>query len=335
MIPDDAQPKPSRNEVKPRTLGPLDAAALDALMEARAQGVAPGPMPPSTRERSERISQLLDTLATDHPNNDPPLPDELRARTLQAVRDARQRARFTQQVDELSRPAGAPSGFGVSWRQVIAAGLVLLVGGSLLMPVLEENRAAANRALCQDNLAAAGIAFNAYASDHNGLLPRNPLAATAGNSANLFTMITNGYLQPAQLACPENEHFDRASQANASATNWESPELVSYSYQHQRSPQPTRIDTYPTLAVLADRNPLFRPTPTGFRFDASIPPKTSSTIHHQPGQNVLQADGTVSWWNTPIYTAGDTPDNIWTVQGVTNHTGQETPSHEHDSFLLP
>ncbi|MEQ9454486.1 MAG: hypothetical protein RLN76_07825 [Phycisphaeraceae bacterium] len=337
-----SQEKPTRDNHL-RTLDSLDGAALDALLEARAAGQDQGPMPPGGRDRSEQLHNLVALLAADDPAAEP-FPDELRERTMRAVRDARHRSRFNQQIDELSRPAAGFS-MGTSWRQVLVAGLVLLVGGSLLLPILEENRAAANRLLCRDNLAAAGLAFNAYATDHDGHLPATPVAAgsnwgkagvaSASNSSNLFRMIRGGYLKPVQLACPENDHFDIASQADASASDWAKPELVSYSYQNQFGGQATRIDAFPQLALLADRNPLFKQTPQGLRFDSTVPEDTSATMHRTPGQNVLQADGTASWWSSPVLQTDAVEDNIWTAQGVSSYLGVETPQSDHDSFLLP
>ncbi|QDU72697.1 hypothetical protein [Mucisphaera calidilacus] len=318
-----------------RTLCQQDADALDALMETRAAGRETGPMPPDTRERTEHIKQVLSLLETDSPPFQD-IPDELRARTLRAVRDARQRAQFTRQVEQLTGTDGGRPGIPITWRQVLAASLILVLGGSILLPMLESSNAAARQQICLSNLAAAGQAFGAYANDHQGVMPVTASLARADtntqtarpNSANLYRLISGEYLTPRQLACPENEHFDRATQASIADDNWAQPELVSYSYQNQK--HTTRLNQWPAMAILADRNPLYRLTPDGYRFDDSLPENTSSTIHHKPGQNVLQASGNASWWTTPLLNNNDITDNIWTA-----NTAQNPLPTRHDSFLTP
>lgn len=312
-----------------RTLNPKDAEALDALLEARTAGLESGPMPPDSRERTEQIRQLLNLLGTDNPD-DQVVPDQLRADTLQAVRDARRRAQFSRQVEQLTGSGQSAGGFPVSWRQVLAASIVLILGGSILLPMLQSNNAAARRQICLTNLAAAGQAFANYAGDHQGVLPQAtaPAAASATSSASLYRMISGQYLEPRQLACPENEFFDRAVQADIQDDNWSRPELVSYSYHNGH--EPVRLNDWSKRALLADRNPLYKLTANGYTFDASIPATTSSTIHHETGQNVLQADGHASWWTTPLLDDQGHTDNIWIPNAAL------TPANAyHDSVLTP
>jgi len=56
----------------------------------------------------------------------------------------------------------------------------------------------------------------------------------------------------------------------------------------------------------------------------------ASRVHEQPGQNVLNGDGSAVWTTSPVQHG----DNIWTVDGVAHYVGNEVPG-EGDVFLAP
>ena len=89
------------------------------------------------------------------------------------------------------------------------------------------------------------------------------------------------------------------------------------------------------MAVLADRNPLFIIKNGRVVFNVDAPPDASSLVHHRPGQNVLSADGVVTWRARPILDpfAGSESDNIWTITGIDYYTGKEVRDNPFDSFL--
>lgn len=343
------------NEPAPaiRQLSDEDARALDALLGAEAGDGVTGVWG-GDPARLRRVSALLNLLdaATPAPGSAPgSVPDDaLVARTMTAIEQARQRERFASQVQMLSTSDGS---IGASWRQVLSAAAVFVIGLSLLLPFMDRSRAESQRIACAANLMDAGQAFGAYAADFGGVMPRGRVepgsawwhvgqtpksddAPVRSNAAHLYILISRGYLQPEQLACPENPHALR-SEHREGIRDWASAEAVSYSYQNQYTDQPFQLLATPNLAVLADKNPLFVIRVGRVAFDQDAPRAAPSKVHDNRGQNVLKADGTVAWTLRPmIRRAGQRGvDNIWVAQGVDRYTGNERPSSPDDSFLVP
>jgi len=352
------------NRITP--LCPEDAAVLDAMIDARAgsgsigqadrpggHGLA-GPMPPGAGDRGRRLADLLalidSGLGDPTPEIDPG--DDLVARTMQRIAQDRQRRRFTQQVQMLSAPRQT---LGVAWHQILTAAAVFLIAASLLMPVLERNRAEAARVACAYNLGMAGMGFGSYAVDHNQALPRGAVQPGAvwwnvgksgpdaeggvrSNAAHLYILVRSGYVDPETLACPDNAHAPAPGEMTRDDFDWSSPRAVSFSYQNQSTDEPIRLDANPSLALLADKNPLFvvRVGDDEVGFDAQTPTSAPSRVHGSRGQNVLTADGTVAWTIRPfVDRLGAEHDNIWVLQGVRRYQGNEAAKGAEDSFLVP
>jgi hypothetical protein len=274
--------------------------------------------------------------------------DDLVGRTMTAVADARQRERFAQQVQMFADP---PRSLGLDWRQFGTVAAVLLLGLSVLMPVLDRNKAEAQRVACASNLAAAGMAMAGYAADSRGVLPRGPISvgdpwlnvgqpdalSPAGNfqsnSAHLFLLIREGYLPPDQLACTANS--DAVTQPIALGQfDWSKPSAVSYSYQNQYTPRPLRLDrALPSLAILADKNPLFVAVNGRIVFDPHRQHNSPSQLHNGEGQNVLSLDGNARWTAAPRFDE----DVIWIIANKkSGYVGNEHPADAgRDSFLVP
>ena len=324
-----------------------DAQALDALLDKQS-GHLQLTQSEEDAKRQQKVQQLLALLDT-LPANDADADDDLVEKTMARVAAAKQRERFATQVQMLAEPRRT---LGVSFGQIAAAAVLMLVGASLLFPFLEQNRADANRIACNANLASAGMAFNQYAADFDSVLPRGQVHPGAtwwnvgqqhhqgqtiqSNSAHLYILVRSGYLSADQLACPENVHAP-LGKLTRDHTDWDRPEAVSYSYQNQYTPQTIRVDLNPQLAVLADKNPLFVVRVGRMTFDNNAPETTPSRIHGNRGQNVLRADGSATWTLRPMVSCPGTegPDNIWMARGIRHYTGTESPASPDDSFLVP
>ncbi|MDX1681662.1 MAG: hypothetical protein R3336_00950, partial [Phycisphaeraceae bacterium] len=226
-----------------------------------------------------------------------------------------------------------------------AVAAMLLLGMSILFPVLAQNRERARQIVCANRLAAAGRALGAYAVDHKGVLPR---AGTwpgevwwevgtgcedgkpyRSNSAHLRSLVRAGYLNPADLACPDNPNATGG--AAVARRDWPRPETVSFSYQNQFTPEPIVLEDHAEMAVLADRNPYFdrgpRSGPVVEISDAMKPTRQHQSI----GQNILAAAGHVGFHRKPMIGQ----DAIWTITGTTRYRGVEYPTRPGDSFLVP
>ncbi len=311
-------------------LCPDDRAVLDALLECdfNPDGVAA-----EHADRARRIAQLCGLL--EHlPAADPP--EDLADRTLAHIERARQQERFTQQIQSLSA-SGEP---GWRWREVVAVAAMLLIGVSLLLPMLKQSHQAAEQYRCRNNLAAAGTAFGSYANDNRSQLPAlrthagqawwhvnqfNDDGTPRSNSAHVFLLIRSGYAKPEALHCPSNSKILRLT---ADLRDFPDYDHISYSYQNMFTERRPTLHG-PTIAVLTDKNPLFQPGT--YRRDL---PATKLSDNHADlgGQNVLLTNRQVIWNPSPVLSNGD---NLWQIRGRTDYEGNETPAEWFDSFLVP
>ncbi|MEM1446890.1 MAG: hypothetical protein AAGF84_12600 [Planctomycetota bacterium] len=337
--------------VEVTTLSEDDGRALDAVL---ANGGQPGPLPAGLGERATKVSGVL-SLLDQYPGGHESSFDfsggaagheDLVQRTLAATAEARQRERFAQQIEMFAEPRRT---LGVSFRQVIAAAAVILLGVSLLMPALANQQQAQQIAACSYNLGVAGQQMGQYALDHAGILPRGPVGDSwiktgqpdaiddAGryqsNSAHLYLLIRQGYTAPSRLACASNKTAV-VSMPGSGQLDWDSHQAISYSYQNQHGVAPIRLDlASPRLAVLADKNPLFIFRDGKVVHDRDADRDAASTLHNGAGQNILTLDNRVSWSVAPR--VGD--DNVWQIQGhAGDYHGTEVPADsQRDSFLVP
>ncbi|MHC4985212.1 MAG: hypothetical protein ACYTFO_03560, partial [Planctomycetota bacterium] len=117
-------------------------------------------------------------------------------------------------------------------------------------------------------------------------------------------------------------------------TDFPSPRAISYSYQYAMGDRhlsiysPRLVDVADQMAILSDRTPVFV---EGLFQRERV--GASSDNHGGDGQNVLYLDGQVNWQKTPE--AGVGGNNIFLIDGVDTYHGDETPTEETDSFLLP
>lgn len=308
-----------------------DQAAVDTLFDDQ---IPDTDADPARVERVQQVVAGLDHLSAGDP------PDDLVKRTLERIEQSKPRP--------FERP-GPGAGFGLPLRfaELGAVAAMLLIGISLLWPVMEMHRASARQIACANNLGQASIAMSRYAmDDRQGALPSRQArpgspwwqvgesvsdpSGVRSNSANLYVLVEKGYISPNRLACPDNPHAMR--NVVAGAKDWPTNDSISYSYQSQYTHAPIRLADAPQLAVLADRNPLFAPGPSGLVYRQSLGATPTSRAHGGRGHNIMFADGAVSWSASPVLPTGD---NIWLVNGVDNYTGTESPSAADDAFLIP
>jgi hypothetical protein len=256
----------------------------------------------------------------------------------------------------------------VSLRQVLTAAAILLLGVTLLLPMMERSQNSSMQAACFANLGLAGRAFNAYAADHAGVFPRAastpgaawwnvgrpdavmPDGTVRSNSAHLYRLVRGGYLPADRLACQGNADAPHDGQMTVRQWDWSSPLSISYSYQNQFTPGVLRAeDARPDLAVLADKNPLFVPQRGRLIFDPTVRITQASRQHGGSGQNALRIDGSAAWTIVPNFAGSDpvssgligerVPDLFWSVRDKPadyRYTGHELPEGVHrDAFLVP
>ncbi|MGP1272594.1 MAG: hypothetical protein ACTS22_04620 [Phycisphaerales bacterium] len=201
-------------------------------------------------------------------------------------------------------------GIGARLSDLVSLAAVLLIGASVLMPVLTTVRAESRRVANEANMAVAGLGFGAYAADYDGRLPALVAPPTTGprvwwrvgvdpqqsNSANLYRLYKLDYTTLESLASPGNPDAPR-DDLPESAEDWRSYREVSYSYRLSDEPEPMLAgDT----VVLADRSPV---AVRLFRGETVLSGENSPN-HGGRGQHLLRGDGSVSWADSP-WVGGD------------------------------
>ena len=240
---------------------------------------------------------------------------------------------------------GAPS---LRWADLISVAAVLLIGASVIWPVVGQIRHRGQLASCVAGLGNVAMAFDSYASGHKDALP----VATAGlgggtwwnvgkpshsNAANLYTLIDHDYTSIDQLACPGNPNAPTV-ELDDQAHDWRSLEEVSYSYRILFGAVRPNLHSGARFVIIADASPVVRAAIAGKAFD----PYGNSLNHRQKGQHVLWSDGAAQWAKTPQLEPGD---NLWLPRaleiayeqktGRLNLAGHETPKTTEDDFVGP
>ncbi len=292
------------------------------------------------RERAEKASgaaALLSLLDTGARHDASGLVDSTLARVRHQIESTRSRFRLSPE-----RPVGVPrSGFRLT--DLVGVAAAILLGASVVWPMLVGSREQARGAMCAANLARAALGFSQYAADHHDQLPQVRASFLGGtwwdvgthdrsHSANLYRLVKGGYASLADLSCPGNASAPTLSHADdGDAHDWKSADEVSFSYQ---LPGPGRPgwNAGAQFVVLADRSPVIRRSRIGELAD----PNESSRNHGGRGQNILFGDASIRFYVRPVLENGD---NIW-LPGLQTGldrplTGRETPVSDGDAFVGP
>ncbi len=325
----------------PAQLSAADQEALDAWVLSSYQL---NKVPGSLRQRAAAHQALADLVCDAPVSITDTQRDDLIARTLAAVEN----------VDDeiIENDHFKPIPMRNRWADVLSVAAVLLIAASVLWPVLSAVRDQSRRATCNANMQQVASALSGYTLDQDQMLPM----ATAGfgggtwwnvgrgpgrsNSANLYTLPREKYLDLASLACPGNPNAPtRATRPDA--TDWDNLQQVSYSYRVMARPEKALWGSPEKLVIVSDRSPVILRAV----HHQKIYPFESSPNHGGRGQHVLRADGSTEWLESPVLPSGD---NIWLPKpieilidlaakraGIEPLKGTEAPAGRQDSFVGP
>ena len=314
-------------------LSALDADALDAFVMA--QGDV-SKVPGSLRERANAL-QGLGALLTSGPG--------LRSADLadRVMVSASAHPWRVSKAEVRSRMFALPSG----WRDLVSMAAVLVLGVSLLWPLLGAANHHAKRSQCSANLGMAAAGLGMYANDFEGSLPWvtagvasrpwwdvQPKQAVS-NASNVYVLPRLSYASLASLACPGNPSAPRG-ECPTGHVDWRHLGEVSYSFQIMVGPALRVLSDGPRRVVLADASPVVRWSSAGLPAD----PEQNSANHERAGQFVLFSDGSTQWMFRPVLEGGD---NIWLPKFVTDRAalnasplnGHEAPLSANDNFVGP
>lgn len=232
---------------------------------------------------------------------------------------------------------------------IISVAAVVLIGCSVVFPIMGALNERQRRAVCLTNLGRTASAMSSYASSNRDSLPIATASLGGGkwwdvdsnhsNSSNLYTLARDGYTTLASLACPGNPSAATAA-PSPEARDWRRLEEVSYSYQIMFGPAKPNWAYGPRTVVLADRSPVVLRAIRGELID----PMANAPNHKGAGQHALSNDGSVLWATSPVLKNGD---NIWlpkvlemrvqqvSGRGMTPLVGNEVPASPDDTCLGP
>lgn len=302
-------------------------------------------VPASLRERARRHEALATAVtATESVGPAEPMVE----RTLGHVQQWIDREAQTMTFGR-PRRAGGPR---IRMADLISVAALVLIGCSVLFPILGAARERQRQTLCRANLGNTALAMSSYANSNSDSLPIANASLGGGrwwdvapdsihsNSSNLYTLCRESYTTLANLACPGNPCAPTAP-ATAHARDWRRLEEVSYSYQIMFGPSRPNWSAGPRTVVLADRSPVVLRASRG----EAIDPFANAPNHGGAGQHLLTNDGTVQWATSPLRPNGD---NIWLprsievrIRRVTGRTtldpmtGKELPAGADDTVLGP
>lgn len=305
-----AQPAASADSVQPvAQLSVTDAEALDAYFNNQHNLRS---VPASLRDRAQRIDALSNLITST------PSPaagrDLLIERTLARVDAARA------QSSRAINLAETPSRRGTwRWADLVSVAATLLVGVSVLWPLMGAWSKRASRVNCAGNMNSVAQAMGIYTGDQRGSLPMAS-ASLAGlpwwetgknvehsNSANLFTLRRANYATLEQLRCGGNRKCS-GEDLPEDARDWKNINDVSYSYFVMFGDRRPQWSDPSSTVVLADASPVVRRAIVG----NVIYPNENSWNHAGEGQWALRIDGSAIWLRTPYHTSSNgQADNLW------------------------
>jgi len=249
-----------------------------------------------------------------------------------------------------------PNFLKVAFEFAAMAAAIVLVSG-LVFPAFSSMRNHSRQVACSANLGRVGKALATYADDNDGrfasarLQPGDPWYMVGDQSDQarsstryIWQLVQMGYVKGEDFVCGGDKNavalrYDPVSMS--SLRDFITPQNVSYSVMLQCNRKNPTLSKYRKI-ILSDMNPVFtrlRTRPDIYSQRDSFEKiclnedlrKLLSPNHNQRGQNVLYCDGGVEFNRTRLYRN----DDIYTVRGVEEYTGRETPADENDIFLVP
>lgn len=319
-----------------------DREALDGWVIA---GLDADDVAASLRPRARRLEQIGTLVTSGGPSV--AASADLGERTLARIQEHIDRNAEGWRLQPGRRRVSRPA---MRIADLVSVAAVIMLGSAVALPMMGAARDYSRRVVCNDNLRQTAMGFDMYARGNRDALPM----ATAGlgpapwwdvqpsaahsNSANLYTLARDKYVDVGTLSCPGNPVAPACKGTLADAWDWRRLEEVSYSYQIMFGPARPTWNGQTRTVVLADRSPIILAAVRG----EMVSPTANAPNHVYRGQHLLWNDGSAQWQTSPVLPSGD---NIWlprsverqidALQGKSLLKGRELPDGVNDVFLGP
>jgi hypothetical protein len=300
------------------TLGAPDADAVDALIEAEFDLER---VPAAIRPRAAAAAKLFERLDA--------LPDAAEESDLDALVDATllridREEELRESSLQIETRAIARQRLRISDFVGIAA--VLLLAVSIAVPLSNHVRTTRGIEACGNGQRNFGGAMEAFARDHDGLMPFNasllpdfgglfPTDGDYRHADHFKQLVDGGYCDDAAcMGCPNHP---------AAGGMW--------SYRVPADAADRRLDLSPRRVIVGDRNPVIELVLRGRRVRLEM----CSPEHDDRGQNLLHSDLSTEFARQATVTSRDgRPDNIWLPPDGQAAIGRPVSGSTDDIFLL-
>ena len=288
-------------------------------------------------------------------------PDDLAERTVAGLVSRAQAETSEDRLEKIlvadnaaATPIRIP--FWRNWGDIAAVAAVLVIFVGIVLPALGHARQRYQQQRCQTQLAGIHRALASYVADHDGQMPRVPVApgspwwkvgyqgaANHSNTRGPWLLVKQGYIDPNRFICPGRPEtrqlrFDTLEVANFN--DFPSATYIHFSIRIG-CPEAKTQGLDGRRVIFADTNPLSEKLPSDYSAEFTLRlcqelMTVNSKNHNRRGQNVLFCDGSVEFTrrrNTSI-----SEDDIYTLTNMTDGCeirGCEVPSCETDAFLAP
>jgi prepilin-type N-terminal cleavage/methylation domain-containing protein/prepilin-type processing-associated H-X9-DG protein len=208
------------------------------------------------------------------------------------------------------------SGEAFSLIEVIIAVSVISILAALSLPVLQMVAESSNKTRCLNNLRQLGMAFQSYANDNNGLLPRTDMPVANSTTTIQWPYVIERYLQIDFLQASRNyETFRRTPFWCPSEKTFSTPELgrIGYTYAINRELNERLYGTASHIRQSQVRSPGSYAVLADAFYDRTIYTDTRQkmlemtrmTRRHNSMPNFLYADWHVAPFSREIYGLSD------------------------------
>ncbi len=243
--------------------------------------------------------------------------------------------------------------------RITAAAAMIVVGVGIFSLYTLNMRQREWQQMCAAGLGRVGKGMLSYVKDNDGRLPAVAMAQGApwwkvgdqgqknqSNTRGIWLLVKYGYVDAKDFVCPgrkDGKVLNCSAEELEKYNDFPSRQNIGYSFILLTKGVMRRQRAGKAIVLLADSNPVFEKVFDGDTFNWENRDEFSkislsrrmrrimSRNHRRRGQNVLLGGGSAEFKDKRVILN----DDIYTVRGVNDYRGCETPLSDDDFFLVP